>query len=256
MSEEGTQKKEKDFWDKLDVAGKLFSAVVIGLVTVILGVVYHYEEEASRKSRETIAIADRAAENTRADNQHMIDTDRASEEVKYNLKTQRLSVVTQLIPLIKAGGSDKKAAFVLMSNYADPEVASQLSDIYPEDMEITIAVDRTIARPDITAPAVHQGDGKRYDGWIYLGTYDDRQKKWVTKYLDFAEATLPTALEGNSYAVPRSTGAVNLRTDLPNFFGHFGDVLKALQPGVNVKIINVKKYNSAGFWWAQVEART
>jgi hypothetical protein len=134
MSEAG--KAEKDFWDKLDVLGKFVAGVVLGVVTIVLAYVYHREESATRDNQARIASA---------------VNQRAVELNDYNSRTQRLSVVSQLMPLIKNGGRDKSAATMLLTFYGDLEVAGQIASLFPDDPEIRDAADKAAARDQTTA---------------------------------------------------------------------------------------------------------
>jgi hypothetical protein len=242
---------ERDFWDKLDILGKFFSAVVIGVATIAIGFLYHSEEEANRK-----------AEGERAEKQHQSDQSIASSQNEYTAKTQRLAAVTTLIPLIKSGGNDQKAALALISFYGDPAVKLQLAGIYPGDAGITAAASRSLdasAAGPLSAVQLQQSGKALNEGWVYLGEYGPEgapQKSWKTHYLEFDASLEPKALAGKTYRVRDETGALYIRDSLPGSDGTLGKPVGGIQSGQHVCVRSVSEWQQSGFLWANVRLVT
>jgi hypothetical protein len=248
----------KDYWDKLDILGKFFSAVVLGLVTISLGAVYQSEEAADRNSRDEVARQDRSAETDRAAAQHAADEKNTHEQNEYSLKTQRLAAITSLIPLIRTGGADRQAALLLMQTYGDEGVRLQIANLYPNDPSFAAAASRDLsasATAPLSAVQLQQSGSGKSQGWIYLGEYRHQGAQaelWKTHYLEFDKTLDIAKIAGNVYRVPDTTGALYVRQSIPGSDGALGKPIGGIQTGQHVCVQAVREWQQSGFMWAYI----
>ncbi len=105
-------------------------------------------------------------------------------------------------------------------------------------------------QPEIAKIETKTAPIKEQAGWVYLGSFDG--ERWDTRYLDFALKDEPESLIGTAQNVRKKTGALNVRSDMPNVFGQFAKVIDVLGEGTNVRIKEVDEWSSSGYWWAYV----
>jgi hypothetical protein len=109
-----------------------------------------------------------------------------------------------------------------------------------------------------TTPSASPNDGDRF--WIYIGTYNYKDRRWITKYVDipngfdpnvFSVATDP---KRGFYRVRDETGALNVRFGSFSATGDFPPTTsRPLQPGKEVHIKSMAQWFDSGNWWATIE---
>ena len=103
---------------------------------------------------------------------------------------------------------------------------------------------------------IQQKVASNFLGWSFLGHYDIKKKSWKTHYFDFAKFSgepQPYDLLGKKLSVWEKTGAINIRNSPPNSIGRLGTIVRALEPGEVVKVLEIKEWFNSGYMWAKVE---
>jgi len=218
------EKKERDFWDKFGSVSVFLSTVVIAAAGLIVNSAYN-----ERQSQ-------RAAE--------------AQEKQHQLTKVQTLST---FMPYLSGDKTKREAASFAITVLGYPELAVRLNQLRDEGSRTNDAIMRTapasVASVSTQAETVVASDSI---GWVYLGDYNTEGSKWNTRYLSFDSGLKPEDLIGNTYEVPRETGAINLRMGMPMDSGEFPNVIKSLNPGVKLHLQEVKPWLTTGYTWARV----
>ena len=87
-------------------------------------------------------------------------------------------------------------------------------------------------------------------GWVYLGEYDKRAKKWITVYYNIDRKQPPNDLLGKNLQV--TSLAVNVRESMPSIFGAFGSVIDNLKNGTQITVNRIQEWQNSGYMWAAV----
>ncbi len=146
-----------------------------------------------------------------------------------------------------------------LSNMAKLTVKNLLSDPELADRLIQAAVEVTsddaATKPELTSKELGERRAARaptatIEGWAYLGNYIDGN--WQTRYFDFSANADPQQFVTHTLRVREVTGALNLRLNMPTPEGTFPPVIDVLEPGTEVRLLEVQRWQSSSYMWGRV----
>jgi len=206
--------KPKDNWDKFDI----WSKATIAFMTAIL-TLFGYQFTVNAK--------------------------------KFDDKMALLQTIEKWLPvLVSEDEKMKDAAIMAIKELGDPSLALILGKVYKAGEAVKkINLDSGVSAMRKIETITVQSAIKNRAGWIYLGEYDENN--WVTQYIDFDKKSLPAELSGKvNYKV--AADQLNVRKNMPNKLGVFGDINEAIGKDTEVNIIEVRDWLSTGYIWARI----
>lgn len=225
------QRKPKDNWDRLSALSGLLSAVSALIIAGVGG----YFTSVYRELDDARRADDLAA--------------RAAQEAHQN-RIREMQALANFLPYLTRGDeAQKQAAIVIIGWSARPEIATELTAVFESPGTragadfLSASVSATQATPPPASAARPDGGPER---WIYLGEYDKAAGEWKKQYLSFDAKEPPRALEGQTPAVSRQTGALYVR-DRP-----LGEIVGDKQAGATVKICETRDFANLGYIWGRI----
>jgi hypothetical protein len=114
--------------------------------------------------------------------------------------------------------------------------------------------------PEMIAKAFVEPTGMKASvtrrGWAYLGQFSEEEGvwKWKKKYFsDIGETQEPLTLKKEKYlTVSKVTGNLNVRENMPDRNAKFFKVVDVISPGTKVTVLDVRQWDSTGYWWAEI----
>ncbi|MGF1733487.1 hypothetical protein [Photobacterium kasasachensis] len=173
--------------------------------------------------------------------------------------TQRLAVVTTLMPHISKDENSRKVAIIALSKLGSEDMAMEFASIY-QDTEAKEAGD------EIQNHGISREQGKiptpifnnlSFDpnnvktGWMYLGRKDG--VKWSGNYTVLDDRDSVTSLNGKVVTVKEGVSGVNIRTGYPSMLGKLKPTIHTLKPGSEVRIGSKHHYTFNDFIWVSVD---
>jgi hypothetical protein len=224
MSQDDSQPKPKDAWDKLGLLG----GPLIALVGIVFTLLYNFRQDEIKQIQAT----------------------QADQLARSQLVLQRLDVLGKYYSeLMNQDKRRRDFAIRVIKNAGDDELASRLTLQFDPKEQDKVFAEVTPATPPSLPPA------KGVHGWAYLGTYERSNQQWRTRYFDFSATLQPSQLIGTDQKVSAVTGDLNIRAGLPSVDGPMPEALAILAPGQAVHILSVLNWNNTGYHWAEVEYR-
>jgi len=175
-------------------------------------------------------------------------------EGKNQHKLAKIEALAKFMPYLSSEKEEQQTSSIYAINaigYSD--LALRLSEL-KKNRTVSNAIMREAtptlfpaAKESLQPPKKEQGLG-----WVYLGDFSTTEKKWKTNYLDFNQEATPTSLKKEKYKVLSETGALNLREAMPNDYAEFAKIIRALQPGTELKILDTRPWSTTGYTWAKV----
>lgn len=234
--------KPKDGWDKLDI----FAKVVIGIATLGIALMGGYFTNNF---------------NQRQLAQQMIEVDKDAFTKERQTRMMELQTVESFFEhLLSDSDQEREAALETIKELNNQELYARLNNIFGtrktktdvgkmmasdfvSQVQIPVAPTRPIKKPPVVKPK----------GWAYLGSFTE-QDTWETRYFtEIGPQQKPSSLKGEKLTVSKKTGDLNVREDMPDENARFFDVISVISPGTKVTVLEVKEWDSSGYWWAAID---
>lgn len=279
--------EQKDRWDKLNILCTVTIAAMVGYWGYIsesrrqnqelsynqaMIELQKNQQAVERKYNEAVLKldAERAAfdRKQRELDAHFNTIRIAMDELKINIDllnkdedqlTQRLAVVTGLMPHISKDENSRKVAIIALSKLGSEDIAMEFASIY-EDSDAKSAGDEIQNHgvseeqgeepaPTLEKQAYNPANSK--SGWMYLGRRNG--KEWSGNYTVLDNNFSLSQLAGKIVKVKEGVSGVNIRTGYPSIFGKLKPTLHTLKSGSEVKITSKSHYTFNDFIWVSVE---
>jgi hypothetical protein len=215
----------KNYFPELLKAISVFiSSVIIGGVALFMN--HGYNERQSKQSTRM------------QENQHRL---------------AKIEALVKFMPHLSGSEEQQTSALFAINTIGYPDLALRLSELKKNrTASNTLMREATATIVPTKKESVQPVKAEKELGWIYIGDFSGVTKKWNTRYLDFNRNAGPSSLKEQTYKVRTETGALNLREAMPNENAEFAQIKRALQPGTEVKILEIRPWSTTGYNWARV----
>jgi hypothetical protein len=220
--------KTRDFWDHLGTISAILVAIIGGIFTLIYS-------------------------------QHQNEVQKYQAEIQKSVQEQQnrileVQVVEKFLPHLSSDNeSIKKAAIIALGELGNIEIATRLAALFNsigtrDGVDALMTSSTTNYQTQLPSGAGDKPSAAKTDElWIYLGEYSMADARWIKRYLDFDNNTIPNNLINQTLKVRKETGALNVRKSC------LGEVVDGLEPESSVKILEIKNYAGIGYMWARVK---
>jgi hypothetical protein len=164
-----------------------------------------------------------------------------------------IQVVEKFLPHLSSGNdATQKSAIIALGELGNPELATKIAALYnstgTRQGADALMSYSTQANNTQTVPIISEklNTSKTEERWIYLGEYSANENRWIKRYLDFDDQTIPNTLVNKTLKVRRETGSLNVRKSI------LGEVIGGLKPESTIKILEVRNFAGIGYMWARV----
>jgi hypothetical protein len=151
--------------------------------------------------------------------------------------------------------ADATAAAAAPRDAAEGRMAAKMIEDARQGEEARLR-DETGDAPALNAaPRQAQRPAGVSEGWVYLGKYDEKKRRWVTSYLGTSKDAPPPDPDDELEigATLTATARVNIRQNKPDDGATFAPVKAVLQPGSTVKLAAPpERWQDTRFVWARV----
>lgn len=227
-----SQSRKRTFWDVLPALSAFLSSVVLGVVALFVNA--SYNERQSLRAQE--------AQNQ----QHLLNKAQTLVAFMPHLSSTPEMREVALFGISALGYPDLAIRLTQLRRKDEPESARNVADAIMREAPASVSASATPAETVTSSKPTSE------IGWVYLGNYS--AGTWSSQYLEFAKTASPDALIGQTFTVSGRTGALNVRVGMPTEQGEFLKVVKVLQPGQKVRILELHPWSSTGYMWARVAA--
>lgn len=233
--------KPKDGWDKLDI----FAKVVIGIATLALaGMGWYFTNQFNQRQLD----------------QQMMQVEKNAFTSDQQTRMMELQTVESFFEhLLSDIDEEREAALETIKELNNQPLYTRLNNIFgtkktKADVNRMMASDFVSQTQVPVKPVlpVVKPPADKSRGWAYLGSYTD-QGKWETQYFSDIGIRSPLKLSGQELTVSGITGDLNIRENMPDQSARFFDVIDVISPGAKVTVLDVKEWDSSGYWWAEIE---
>jgi hypothetical protein len=228
-------RKRRDAWDKVAILSGFFSAVLVALVGYLT-----VQSNAERARNEQIQRAN--------------ETDRAMAHKIVEDQLLQVQTIEKFIPHAATGEDQQKIALVALRYLGNDAFYAELTKLgltkAIRDTAAVVAASGTSSATAETAATAPPGMG-----WVFLGTYHAQAARWETQYLDFEIDAPPLSLQNKPLRVWEKTGALNVRSGLPDSKGLLPQVVRTLPEGVRVTPTKVRRWGASDLYFGLVPLR-
>ena len=186
---------------------------------------------------------------------------REAESQKYQTRILEMQTIEKFIPHLTGKEEIKKVALLAITSLGSPEFATRFAQLSPSEgtqaaADVIMATAPSKVQSEVPKSVTAITTQASKSGWGYLGHYVTVENRWKTRYFEFQEGELPQSFIGKSLKVRAQTGELNVRVDMPTPLGEFPKVIDVLSPGSQVRIQEIREWQSSGYMWAKISYGT